>query len=126
MEREWFSAEEIVAARSDELPASIRSFNRHAHGWRSNPDKTRKAGGRGRPRWEYHISLLPHSAQMRLALMHTTPSDAAAKTEDQSTGVWRRYEALSKSAKDQCARRLDALEKVESYRQSGLSETAAI
>ena len=125
MKHEWFSAEQIAAARAEDLPATVQGINKLAEreGWRCDPEKARTIAGRGRPRWEYHVSLLPAAVQMRLALMHCEGSDAA---EDASTGLWQRYERLSKRAKAECARRLKVIDKAEEYRRTGLSETAAV
>jgi len=109
MWREWFSAKEIVAARSDALPSSVRSFNRLAdrEGWRHDPTKTRKlkAGGRGRPAWQYHISLLPLDTQFRLILIF--PSEAAIS----SVSGWQKNVATTIAEERSLWHAMDAIDR---------------
>lgn len=127
MKHEWFSAEAIVAARSDELPATVRGINKLAEraGWRRDGKRARKVIGRGRPRWEYHISLLPYAAQMRLVLMHHDEGAERQASVDYSTKLWTRYERLAKRAKNEAARRLEIMERFQRYHRSGLTVDAA-
>lgn len=126
--KEWFSAAEIAAAKSPELPASERGVNKlaDARGWRADPARARRAAGRGGG-WEYHLSLLPPAAQARLVL--AAGPCAAPASPDQSAAskaLWARFEALPQGQKDECRRRLDALDRVETLKQAGRTATAAI
>lgn len=135
MRYEWFSAEDIAAARSDELPSTARGISMLAEreGWRDRDDKARLVGpstgsgqsGRGRPRWEYHISLLPRPAQMRLVLMHEDTDAERKASNEQSVDLWRRYERLPQKAKDEAARRLEIVDRFQRHYQSGLTVDAA-
>lgn len=128
--REWFSPAEIVAARSPELPGTERGFNMivEREGWRQS-GKARPVEGRGRSRWEYHISLLPAGAQARLTLLHNAPPPPAATqpaVEDGSNALWARFKGLSAKQKAECQRRLDCLAAFEAYVSAGSGETAAV
>lgn len=88
MWREWFSAKEIAAADLNNLPSTVRGINKLAEreGWRDQEGKAREIRGRGRPRWEYHLTLLPIEAQILLILLHEGADGAATATEPE----WRR------------------------------------
>lgn len=122
--REWFSAGEIVAAQSPDLPGTIQAFNRMAvaQGWRADPAKARPAAGRGRENWKYHISLLPPGAQARLALAHV---DVADDTPAGHADLWARFEGLSKRQKETCEARLAVLHEVAAMEAAGSTASAA-
>lgn len=124
----WFTIAELTAARIPSL--SARQLKRLAPQWRaSQPDKVRKRAGRGGG-FEFHISLLPAAAQARMS-RRPDPADATAPArksanDDRSRALWARYESLSKKQKDECARRLKALKRVEALSQAGLTDSAAV
>lgn len=128
--KEWFSLAEIVAARSPELPGSIRNLNALAvaMNWRADPAKARRAGGKGGG-WEYHLSALPPAAQARLVLLTRTPptqEDSAPAQENASKEAWARFENLSEKQKAECRRRLVCLEAVEQLAATGVGATQAV
>jgi transposase InsO family protein len=122
--KEWFTPAEIVAARSPELPGTVQNLNRLAvaSGWRADPAKARKVGGRGRASWEYHLSVLPAGAQARLALLHAA---GPASEAPQRSSAWETFESLSKGHKEEAQRRLDVLLVMEKHKSTGSSETAS-
>lgn len=111
MWREWFSAKEIVAARSDDLPTTIQGLNKLSAraGWRRDRERAKQAGGRGRPCWEYHISLLPFAAQIRLILTYGDPSETEAGPLPQ----WKQNVALRIDEIRRCWNALDPAERNE-------------
>ena len=121
--REWFTAAEIAAAKSPELPGSERNITALAvaSGWRADPAKARRAAKRGGG-WEYHVSALPPAAQARLTLLQL--HDEPAQT-DASKARWARFEALSNTQKEECQRRLSALARLDTLKRAGRTSTAA-
>lgn len=122
--KEWFSPAEIVAAGAPELPGTVRTINNMAvaRGWRADPAKARRATQRGGG-WEYHISVLPPGARARLVLaVEPLPE---RKQSPASKALWARYEALSNRQKEECRRRLQALDLMEGHLSAGRTVTAA-
>lgn len=122
----WFTADELAAVRLPDMPGTARNITALAvaEGWRADPAKARRAQGRGGG-WEYHLSALPPGAQIRL--IGARPSDAApAPTADASVARWARYEKLPAPHKQECARRLDALDQVARLQTAGMTLTLAI
>lgn len=125
--REWFTPAEIVAAKSPELPGTVRNINllADARGWRADPAKARRVNKQGGG-WEYHVTLLPPGAQARLALLFNATGEPEARSaDDASKTLWARFESLSKKQKLECERRLAALTAAERMEASGLTATAA-
>jgi len=130
MRREWFSAEEIVAAGSPELSSSISSFNRFAaaHLRRVAGKARKRTGARGAPPWEYHISLLPHAAQMRLTLTNgavAVTGKASAKSR-RIEAAWKAYQKATAKAKAKAERALDAIQLVARLEAAGLNVDVAV
>lgn len=124
--KEWFTVAEIVAARSPDLPGTVRGFNAlaDAQGWRADPAKARRAERRDRG-WEYHLAALPPGAQARLVLKHATADAPAPLQDEASRDRWSRFEQLSQKQKTEARRRLDALEAMERHVSAGSTVTAA-
>jgi putative transposase len=126
--RDWFTPAEIVAAKSPELPGTVRNLNRMAEtqGWRTDPTKARPAGGKGGG-WEYHLSALPSGAQARLALLHPEERLTVEPTQtDASKTLWARYETFSKSQKAEAQSRLEGLQLIDRYLETGRAARVAI
>lgn len=124
----WFTIAELTAARIPSL--SGRQLKRLGPQWRaSQPDKVRRRAGRGGG-YEFHISLLPAAAQARMSRQTKATGPAPAKpksaNDERSRTLWARYEGLSKKQKDECARRMDALKRIEALSQAGLTDSAAV
>ena len=68
--QEWWTAAELAEAALPDLPASARRINILATecGWRECAGRARRRAGKGGG-WEYHYSLLPSRAQLRLLSM---------------------------------------------------------
>ena len=126
--KQFFSLAEILAARSPDLPTTERSLYRLAEreGWRHREGLARAASRRGGG-WEYHIDLLPPSAQARLTVIHGTPAnDDRRPEEDRRKALWARFETLSSDQKAACEERLEVVRAVEAGRKAGLTERAAV
>lgn len=123
--REWFTATDISAAQLPSLPHSRQGVEKlaKAEGWRHS-DRARKREGKGGG-WEYHVSLLPASAQAHLAILQTEPGrDPAAQARKDA--LWARFNALPNDQKATCETRLKALSEVEDLCSAGLTRSAAI
>lgn len=127
LRKEWFSPAEIVAAKSPDLPGTVRGFNLLAERWRADPTKARRAARRDRG-WEYHLSALPAGAQARLVLMHKVQlAPPPAPTRDEASEErWRRYELLTAAQKAECSRRFETLVAVERCLAAGYTVTASV
>lgn len=125
--RDWFSVKEYAASKSPELPASERSLNRLFAAFRGDASKARAIGGRGRANWQYHVSCVSTSTQARMRLLYAQGSDAGPAVQPEAESpLWKRFKALSKAQKDECARRLEALSALEALLKAGFSQPAAI
>ena len=123
--KQWFTPDEIVAARSPALPGTIRGLNRviEREGWRRG-EKARKRAERGGG-WEYHASLLPGDTQARLAVIYGNGGDKPGQASDREE-LWAGYERLSKTQKAVCEARLKSVLRVGELVTGGLAETAAV
>lgn len=114
---EFLTFGELLALSLPGLPNSLSGFAKRAkaEGWRSNPALFRKAEGReGGGGFEYHISLLPKLAQIRLAMVMAGTDDSAAKAaKARKDALWARFNKLSKDHKAICEMRLKVLRRVE-------------
>lgn len=126
--KEWFTSKELVEASLPDLPTTRQGMERLIiqNGWRAS-DKARQRSGRGGG-FEYHVSLLPEAARLRLAVATQcqdgeSPADVMARKD----AIWARFNQLSKAQKATCEKRLNVLRKVETLvRLSGVSRTAAV
>lgn len=108
MTKEWFTVQELLTANLPEMPRSVRSMNRlvSEKGWRTHSRHARQSEGQTHG-WEYHISLLPRAAQVRLMMLFDAPAnDARDPARD---ALWRRYGALSAGHKAIAEARLRAV-----------------
>ena len=135
--KQWFTPDEIVAARSPALPGTVRSLNRviEREGWRRG-EMARKRSERGGG-WEYHASLLPGDTQARLAVIYGNgggrhggndggkpAGDKPGQASDREA-LWAGYEQLSKAQKAVCESRLKTLRRIEELCVGGMGDTAA-
>lgn len=122
--KQFFTVSEIASAMGVTNQAASKVAV--TSGWRHQDGKARKREGRGGG-WEYHLSLLPKSAQANLMMVHAAPANANADTEQEARSkLWATYEALSKERKAACEARLNVVVQVASFIGGGLSETGAI
>lgn len=128
--REWFSLNDLAAAKLPDLPTTAKGFDKIVvkRGWRATDKTARKLVGReGGGGWEYHISLLPKAAQLRLLVVHSAAAnDDTDPASERKKALWGRFEGLSKEQKAVCETRLRALLEVETLLRAGMSATAAI
>jgi len=128
--REWFSLAELAAAKLPGLPATVKGFDKIVAkaGWRASEATARKMTGReGGGGWQYHISVLPRDAQMRLLVVHSAPAnDDADMGAEAAKALWAQFEALSSDHKAICERRLNVVLEVGDLLNGGLSMTAAV
>jgi transposase InsO family protein len=127
LHREWLSAKEIAALALPGVPGSQRGVWNLAQreGW-DRTDKARRRAGRGGGT-EYHISLLPETAQAALLAMRQAqaPGDAAAPAatdprpkarridNDGRAALWAWFERQTDKNKDEGRRRLAALQRID-------------
>lgn len=128
--KEFFSLAELAAAALPELPGTARGLSKRAdaEGWRANPNSFRKAGGReGGGGFEYHVSVLPKAAQLKLTLLHSTPANNDRDAnEERRAQLWARYEALPANQKSVAKARLLALTEVTKLVAAGAQRGAAV
>ncbi len=106
--KEWFSIAELAEAHLPGLPSTYKSLENHGRAyWRKNSELSRKVGGKTKPVWEYHISLLPEGAKAALLVRYGGVN--VSQNVEQKTSIWVRYEGLSKAHKRRCEERLKAL-----------------
>ena len=126
--KEWFTSKELVEASLPDLPTTRQGMERLIiqNGWRAS-DKARQRSGRGGG-FEYHVSLLPEAARLRLAVAaQCQDGESPADVMTRKDAIWARFNQLSKAQKATCEKRLNVLRKVETLvRLSGVSRTAAI
>lgn len=126
--KEWFTSKELVEASLPDLPTTRQGMERLIiqNGWRAT-DKARQRSGRGGG-FEYHVSLLPEAARLRLAVAaQCQDGESPADVMTRKDAIWARFNQLSKAQKATCEKRLNVLRKVETLvRLSGVSRTAAI
>ncbi|WP_375693309.1 transposase domain-containing protein [Bartonella sp. AP23HLJMH] len=108
--KEWFSIAELAEAALPGLPKTYKSLENHGRAyWRKNSELSRKVGGKTKPVWEYHISLLPEGARAALLVRFGGAVDVKQTQGEQKASIWVRYEGLSKAHKRRCEERLKAL-----------------
>ncbi|MDZ4376176.1 MAG: transposase domain-containing protein [Phenylobacterium sp.] len=125
--QEWFSAAELAAMNLPGMPATKPGVLKRVRleGWMGAADPSvgklaRKRKGRGGG-FEFHVSLLPEAARVRLA------SQGAAKPERlDRESAWLRWEKLPNGLKSEAQARLDVIAQVEALQQAGLNKSRAI
>ncbi len=91
--KEWFTIAELAEAALPGLPKTYKSLENHGRAyWRKNSELSRKVGGKTKPVWEYHISLLPEGARAALLVRFGVGVDVKQTQGEQKTSLWVRYE----------------------------------
>ncbi|MCR9218965.1 MAG: Mu transposase C-terminal domain-containing protein [Alphaproteobacteria bacterium] len=134
--KEWFTAAELAALALPDLPATKRGVNAAAKkaGWDKRLTaageplcRARRGNGGGR---EYHYSLLPQRAQLKLVsdarAARVKAEPASAKPDRPVSELWRWFEGLPESRKETARDRLAALESVIALERGGLQKNAAV
>ncbi len=128
--KEFFSLTELAAAALPELPGTTRGLSKRAEaeGWRANPRHFRKAGGReGGGGFEYHISVLPKAAQLKLSLLHSAPANVDKDLQrERREQLWARFESLPKDQKVVAQARLDVINEIAQLVAAGAQRGAAV
>jgi len=129
--KEWFTLAELASARLPDMPLTVKGFDKIVakKAWRASGATSRKMSGReGGGGWEYHVSLLPKPAQMRLLVVHSAPANDDADTvAEKRRALWARYETLSSEHKASCEARLRTLRYADELSQSpGITVNAAM
>lgn len=138
--QEWFSAAELADMALPGLPATKRGIQDVAgrERWAEAVDdqgsalaRPRRARGGG---VEYHLSVLPHAARMRV--MAPAPADGSASRGqrpapadvqvDNRESAWARYDRLPTSMKAEAKRRLEIVQRVEALCRAGLGKAKAM
>jgi len=144
--QEWWTPAELAEAALPGLPASLRRINVLASeaGWRESSGRARRRAGKGGG-WEYHYSLFPSRAQLRLISMDA--DRAAGEPEPEARGRrafegsagptalcsqsargadWETFERLPAEAQAVARERLDALRAVEALIDAGRTANFAV
>ncbi len=126
--KDWYTVAELHALQLPGLPKGEGSLDNYARAnWRGNAETSQKVGGKTKPSWQYHVSLLPDAARNRLAVIHSAPANDDRDVQaEQRDALWKRYEALSQDHKDACEVRLKVLVEVERLVGAGLKAADAI
>lgn len=121
--QEWWSAADLAEAGLPDLPSTKRKINQLAQkeGWARYAGKVRRRKGAGGG-LEYHWSLLPIRARMRLSADLVNAS-AARPGKDEA---WERFAAAGDKARTEAEARLEAIGEVELLEGAGLSHSAAV
>lgn len=125
--REWFSAAELAELGLPDVPSVKANVILMAErlDWR----RAEWTGTRWRPRigrgggTEYHVSVLPRTAQIKLAFDGAQVNEPAL--EGERTGMWRWFEGLPQHKRDEARRRLEVLDAVGTLVRAGVSKTFA-
>ncbi|MCW2248668.1 hypothetical protein M2352_004328 [Azospirillum fermentarium] len=120
--KEWHSAAELAALSLPGLPTTDRAIQLRAlrENWRF-----RKRQGRGGGR-EYHISVLPTAAQIRLTLLDTARVKTAKPPPLPSDALWRWFDGLSEEKKARARRCAGILDAVVVLQRSGVPKDEAV
>lgn len=126
--KEWFSISELAAHALPDLPASEKSLDNHARKmWRDRHSLCRRVPGKTKPVWEYHITLLPQSAQVRLAMILDATGTDWKAAQQRKNDLWKAFERLSNEHRSICKERLKVLHRVEELAaRPGVQRTTAI
>lgn len=120
---EWRSAIDWADLALPGLPVSESAIIRRAkrEDWKRR-ERAGKGGG-----FEYHYSSLPEKAFAAYVLSQKrADNQSAAERGEDSAALWRRYDELPSSYKDEADRRLRALQAVEALIERGLGRLGAI
>ncbi|MEW5687200.1 MAG: transposase domain-containing protein [Pseudomonadota bacterium] len=125
--QEWFSAAELAALELPGVPSTKRGVQMLAdrEAWDAAVDPTRGALARKRKGRgggvEYHAALLPEAARTKLAATAVRSAERADRDE-----VWQRWEQLPQAQRDEAARRLIIVERIEGLQRAGLLKDRAV
>ncbi|MEH3092010.1 MAG: Mu transposase C-terminal domain-containing protein [Agrobacterium cavarae] len=125
--KEWFTIPELAELKLPDLPSSLSKLSEMAvrMNWRDS-DKSRKLERRGGG-FEYHISLLPHRAQVVLSAMASRDEELEASREARKRAFWNAFNMVSDDDRRICQARhaviLDVEKALAANRATGTPET---
>ncbi len=96
---DWLTSSELAAAALPDMPQTRQGIETMIaqRGWRAT-DKARKRTGRGGG-FEYHISLLPEAARMRLTLAASLQDgETIEDAQTRRSALWSRFNRPFESA----------------------------
>lgn len=131
-QHEWFSAAELAEQRLPGVPHTKRKVTLRAkeNAWGADPQKCRQVRVQGGLAYEYHVSLLPMSAQKELvkrgALTDQDNSNVETLQSKTNSAKWAAFEALPATRKADAAKRLAVIQAVEALVLLGTGKTRAI
>lgn len=110
--KEWFTLSELADLKLPDMPTSLSKVHDLSVrlNWRAGPfcrKVERKGGG-----FEYHVSLLPQRAQIKLAAIASTDAAREETREKRKRLYWSRWEAMSDKHRQICHDRLAVLHAV--------------
>jgi len=139
MIREWFTAAELASLALPDLATTVQgiNFKARSENWKDERNTlgqplARRRKGRGGG-FEYHYSLLPKRAQLKLVADDRRRESAAAKparevTKDEISRdeMWTWYSAQPEKRKEVAENRLRILESILDLERGGLGKNVAV
>jgi len=139
MNRQWFTAAELAGLNLPDLATTARGINMMAtrNNWKDQtntldqPLARRRHGSGGG--FEYHVTLLPHRAQIKLTADHrrreaktAKPARRVTKADIGRDQMWSWYDSLPENRKTLSENRLRILESVLDLERGGLLKNVAV
>lgn len=125
--QEWFSAAELAELKLPGLASTKRGVQLviDREGWRQRTCDVRGALARKRQGRgggvEYHASLLPEAARVKLAATGATRQERPDRQ-----AAWARWEHLPASLRGEARRRLEIIERIETLQRQGMTKTGSV
>lgn len=112
--QEWFSIGDLFDLRLPDLPPSITGLKRLVEeaNWKSDLARAKQVKGATKPVWKFHLSLLPHRAQVKLSGMAFAEANRDETREQRKRLYWTAWEAMTDEQRLVCHTRFNALRKV--------------
>lgn len=123
-EQEWWTAAELADANLPHLPGTKRRVNDMAVrlGWQNLRGKARKRAARGGG-WEYHWSVLPAGARMKLLAAEVIVAEEPVRSRDEA---WADFEAMGSEAAESARRRVEVLQTVDAVVNADMTRDLAV
>ncbi len=133
LSREWFSAAEIAALQLPAMPTTKANVLAMAdrNNWRRadlRGRSWRERQGRGAG-YEYHYTLFPSEAQLRLLAQFIVPDEVAPEpdtTDPFHVEIWRQFDRMPDRKKDVARERMRALMTLQAHATNGIPRTVAV
>ncbi|MDX3978929.1 DNA-binding protein [Shinella sp.] len=110
MSGEWFTIPMLAELRLPGMPTTERGIHDMANrcGWKSDVERVRKLDRRGGG-FEYHVTLLPRSAQLKIAVIAGEETARAESREKRKRLHWATFEAMTDDHRAICHARLNVI-----------------